>query len=464
LALCRSCFQASAFCEKEYHAVVAQTGKYPGSLLKRENPLRALLFKLFLPVAAIIGFVNPFYGLCIYVGFNIIRPEMLFWGSSHTANIIFKVSLIATALGYFRLRPNPRSLTSCGEFWLLLWIWLATVISLLFSKYPLERKAWYYSNEILILMGLGCLILGIVYRKEQLIKFQNFILACISFMSLWGIEQHFRGNERLEGLGGTAFGDTNGVAAIGVLYFPIALNSFLTTKEKKRKIIWLVSALLIAGLIIFTQSRGGFLGLVVSVAYLALRTKKKKSLLIVCCLATFAASPFLAKEYTERLSTITADEEERDMSSGSRLVLWQAGLLMFIDHPIFGVGLLNFAKAKAPYKQYLVGKVDEELLDYSFQGFKVGHGTFFTQLMAEGGLLLTIPYLWLIGGFLVGALQIKKRKGNDGDSELLDLLAGMEAGVVGHCFSIMFINALFMYFLPIQLVIGRQIIRALKEE
>lgn len=423
--------------------------------------MRELLFKLLLPFVAILGVVKPFYGLCIYVGFNILRPEMLFWGS-HTANIIFKISLLSSMIGYLRLQPNPMGVTSYREFWLLLWIWVACAISLIMSNYALEPKAWYYSTEMLKLWILGWLMLGLAYQKEHLIKLQHVSLATLSFLSIWGIQQHFLGNARLEGMGGGAYGDSNGVAAVGVLYFPIALNNALTAKNKKWKCLWFLSAALIAGLIIFTQSRGGFLGFIAGVAYLFLRTRKKKALVAVCTLAALMASPFLAQEYTKRLETITAEEGERDFSAGSRLVLWNAGVLMFMDHPIFGVGLLNFAKTKEPYKQALIGKFDQGLLDYSFRGYKVGHSTYFTQLMAEGGLLLTIPYLWLIGGFLIGALGVPKRDPTDENRELADLLAGMEAGVAGHCLSIMFINALFLYFLPIQLVVGGQIIRVLK--
>ena len=425
--------------------------------------MRALLFKLLLPLIAVIGVAYPFYGLCVYIGFNIVRPEMLFWGGQ-TGNIVFKISLLATILGYLRLRPNKRAISSCREFWLLLWIWLATVVSLQVSDFPLEPRAWYYSDELLKLWILGCLILGLVFSKDNLLKLQYVVMACISIISLWGIDQHFRGNARLEGLGGGAYGDSNGVAAVGVLYFAIALNKFLTETRKKYKIAWLISSILIVSLIIFTQSRGGFLGLVVSVVYLSLRTRRKKKLIIVCCIAIFAATPFLAKEYTARLNTITVEDEELDLSAGSRLVLWQAGLLMFKDYPVFGVGLLNFAKAKAPYKMQLAGKYDPDLLDYSFRGYKVGHGTYFTQLMAEGGLLLTIPYVWLICGFLVGALRVGRSAQGHNDHSLRDLLAGLEAGVVGHCCSILFINALFMYFLPIQLVVGGQIVRAIREQ
>jgi len=423
--------------------------------------LRILLFKLLIPIIAIIGIINPFYSLCVYIGFNILRPEMFFWGSSN-ANMIFKVSLLASLIGYLRLKPNPKKPSRHSEFWLFLWIWGAGAISLLMSSYPLEERAWFYSTELLKLWVLVYVILGVVYTRKDLLRIQHVIIIAICLLSLWGIDQHFRGNMRLEGLGGSSFGDSNSVAAAGVLYMPIALNMFLCTQKKMGKFVWLLATILIICMVIFTQSRGGFLGMMAAVAYLFLRTRRKKSLMLVCILAVFVALPFLAQEYTKRLETITAEDGHRDFSSGSRLVLWNTGVLMFLDHPVFGVGLLNFAQAKAPYKSALAGKFDPDLLDYSFRDYKVGHGIYFTQLMAEGGLLLTIPYLWLIFGFLIGATKVKRRKRGDFDLDLADLLAGMEAGIVGHCISIMFINALFFYFLPIQLVMGRQIIRVLR--
>ena len=89
---------------------------------------------------------------------------------------------------------------------------------------------------------------------------------------------------------------------------------------------------------------------------------------------------------------------------------------------------MNYAKLKTAYKSQLVGNVDEGLLEYSFQGYKVGHGTYFTQLMAEGGLFLTVPYLWLIFGFLVRSFKFSKKAKAD-DHLLMDLLIGIEAGV-----------------------------------
>lgn len=425
--------------------------------------MRAILFYLFLPVVFLAGIANPFYGLCVYLGFNIIRPEMLFWGGS-TGSIIFKVSIISTFLGYLRVRSNPRIILGYSEFWLLLWLWGACVVSLLLSNIPLEPLAWYYSQEILKLWILGCLIIGIAYKEEQLLKLQSVILGCVTFIAIWGIEQHFGGNTRLEGVGGEHYGDSNMLAAFGVLYLTIALNNAITARDLKMKLIWFISAASITAMIIFTQSRGGFLGLIGGISYLVFCARNKKMLIWIIILAGLFVSPFLANEYAKRLESITATNQDRDFSSGSRLVLWQAGILMFRDNPLFGVGLLNFAQAKMPYKYQVIGNIDTELRDYSFQRYKVGHSTYITQLLAEGGLFLTIPYIWLICGFFIESIRIRKKIGTVNANRSIDLLAGVEAGVFGYCISVIFIDALLVYFLPIQLLIGRQLIRALEHD
>lgn len=425
--------------------------------------MRQLLVYIFIPALAVIGIIYPFYGLCSYMVINILRPEMFFWGGQ-AGNILFNVTIGATILGFLKSPRNPGALLSFHEFWLLLWIWLATVVTLLLTNHPLQPRSWYYSNELMKLFIVGALILALVASKERIYRFQHIVMTAVTLLSIWGIEQHFRGNERLEGLGGKAFGDSNGVAAFAVLYLPIALNMFLTTKNTKEKMLWLFSFGCIALLIVFTQSRGGMLGLITALLYLLLRTRKRKQLFFLICLAAlvFTFSSLREADTFKRFERLTSGEK-MDYSGASRIVLWKAGLLIFKDHPLIGVGLLNFASAKAPYKAALSGSTEPDLLDYSFAGYKVGHGTYFAQIMPEGGLLLTIPYLWLIIGLFTRGYKIRKSGKHLSDPHLADLLAGLQAGVVGNCVCIIFINNLFMYFLPIQILVGGQILRQLEQ-
>lgn len=428
--------------------------------------MRALLFKLLLPFVAIVSLKFPFYGLLIYILFNIIRPEMLFWGG-HTGNIVFKVAIFSTLAGY--LWQKSTSITSpskCREFWLLLWIAGATAISVLLADLPPAPRAWYYTFEIFKIWIICWLILGIVSKSEQMLRIQYGIIVAVTLLSAWGIEQHFRGNVRLEGLGGDAFSDSNGVAAVVVLFFPIAMNMLVTAKKIKLGLIWLVMAGAMGMVIIYTQSRGGFIGVVIGVSVLLLTTRKKKLLVSLMAAIIIAASPFIGDEYKQRMSTISSGDGERDLSSGSRLVLWQAGALIFMDNKLFGVGLLNFSRAKLPYKSSLTGKVDSELLDYSFRGYKVGHSTYLGQILPEGGLFLATPCLLLFILFLrqyiktqrlkIGATNTKQHLGN--------LLTGMTAGIVAHCFALSFVDGFIGLFLPMQLTFAGQLIRIMKLE
>jgi O-antigen ligase len=430
---------------------------------KKVTAMRAMLFYAFLPFVAYLGIKRPFWGLAIYLAANIIRPEMIFWGGN-TGSVIFKVSIGSTLLGFFLQGQRFFEPWKTRDLWLMLWIWLAVMASLHFATIPLAPRAWDYAEEFLKMSLLAWLLLGLVKQKGEILKMADFTLLITSLLALWGWEQSFRGNERLEGLGGRAFGDSNGVAAFAVLFFPIALHKLLTATERRDKIFGMAATVLIGMLVVFTQSRGGFLGLAMGTFYLFYLTPKKKQLVLGMLLMVALASPFIANSYLERLSTIQADEETQDLSAGSRPVLWRAGWYIFQENPLFGVGLLNYKWAKMNHKETFRGSVDERLLDYTFQEYKVGHSTWFCQLLAEGGLVLTIPYLWLLFGFFLAARRLRAGlKVADEDKKLLYLLFGIEAGIFGHCVSISFIDSLLVIFLPVHLLLGMQIVRLLRQ-
>jgi len=423
--------------------------------------MRALLFYLCLPLIVGIGLWRPFWVLVIYLSCNIIRPEMLFWGDN-TGALVFKASIGSALLGFLFSNQSKTDPFAVRELWLLLWISLAMTASLIFSDLPPAPKVWDYVGEYYKLLLICWLLLGVVQKKQQALQIIDVLLLMAMLLSLWGWEQSFGGNARLERLGGDSFGDSNGVAAFGVLFLPLALHKIFTADERWQKIFGLNAAILIAGMIIFTDSRGGFLGLIAGAFYLLLISPKRKWIGMCCLVALLVAVPLVPDKYLARIVTIGSAQKDLtvDYSSGSRVVLWHAGWLMFEDHPIFGVGLLNFAKAKAPYRAQLAGQFDDDLLDYSFEGYKVGHSTWFGQVLPEGGLFLAIPLFWLIMSFFWRARRLQwTRSPTEETRSLHDALIGLEAGLFGYCVSISFIDALFMPFLMVHIMLGVQLIR-----
>jgi O-antigen ligase len=393
----------------------------------------------------------------VYLSANIIRPEMLFWGGNSGA-IIFKVSILATLIGFVIRGKDVFLPFKNREFFLVLWVWVAVAASLYFSDYPLHAKSWLYAEEFLKMSVIAWLIIGLIIQRNAVTTAVNTLLTVTSLLSLWGWDQSFRGNSRLEGLGGQAFGDSNHVAAFGVLFFPLALHLFMKETRPRVKVLYLFSFVLIGGMIVFTQSRGGFIGLACAVIYLMWRSPRRKALATCLFLFILVLSPFIGDKYIDRMKTIGIESTELDYSAGSRLVLWNAGWLVFKDNPIFGVGLLNFPTAKAPYKNDLRDRFDEGLLDYSFQGYKVGHSTWFCQMLAECGLFLAIPYLWLILGFFIKVGKIRKQQDRiDDNLDLYYMLVGLESGILGYCVCLAFIDGLISPFLIVHILLATQL-------
>lgn len=424
--------------------------------------LRGTLLYVLLPVLVVWILSNTYVGLVLYTCANIIRPEMFFWGGNQGA-IVFKVFIGAAMISFLR-NPGGRltSAFGCRDFWLIIWIWVALLVSIWFSPYPTNPMAYEFANEFLKLAVLLWLVLGLLHSEERIVHYERTMLGAFTFLAIWGVEQHFRGNERLEGLGGAAFGDSNGVAALLVLAFPLALNLALHSSEKRERWLgWGASAAILLA-VIATQSRGGFLGLSVAAAVFFLHSRKKKQLILITSVLLTVAALFVTDGYLNRMSTITAEEEERDLSSGSRLVLWKAGMMIFRDNPIIGTGFLSFPLAKQEY-QDAVPNVDEKLREYSFRGYKVSHNSY-VQALSEGGLFLFVPYALLILGCLWGNRALRRAKRGQAEHRLMLLLNGIEAGIVGYCVCIVFINALTAVLLPVQIVVSRVIRDTLRQE
>lgn len=87
----------------------------------------------------------------------------------------------------------------------------------------------------------------------------------------------------------------------------------------------------------------------------------------------------------------------------SRVDYWHAALEMFKSHPLFGVGLDRFGQN---YGQYA-----PQIQVVQGQGTDNAHNVFL-QLLATGGLLVILPYLFLLAVIFVSAVRsIKKANG-----------------------------------------------------
>jgi O-antigen ligase len=96
----------------------------------------------------------------------------------------------------------------------------------------------------------------------------------------------------------------------------------------------------------------------------------------------------------------TGTGERRDFAAESRLLLWKAGLQMFRDSPVVGVGPDNYQILSPEYAGFYAGRTAEKYIPGVRRAGMVTHNTWI-QTLAEGGVVTAIPFVSMfVLGFL----------------------------------------------------------------
>ncbi|WP_167527630.1 O-antigen ligase family protein [Desulfosarcina alkanivorans] len=140
--------------------------------------------------------------------------------------------------------------------------------------------------------------------------------------------------------------DPNDLAYFTLVFLP--LNLFFITRSNGIFIRLSALIFIVAGLVLIflTQSRGGFVALVVSLIILFFWSKKISKSIKIALLVIGAFIISVAPVNFERFSTLMSIEDDYNLTSPTgRIEIWKTGLRMMIDNPLTGVGVGNFARA-----------------------------------------------------------------------------------------------------------------------
>lgn len=220
------------------------------------------------------------------------------------------------------------------------------------------------------------------------------------------------------------------------LVIPIALALTLAAKYKEEKIFWGLSATLAGLTLIFTGSRGGWLGGIVGLlAFLAilfwrrllLSYRKELVSMAFVLLLTILVGFYAGSRVGGVAAPVTRIEATRaeQGSLATRFSIWRSSLRMIGDRPLLGWGFENFRD--------LFGVYREERHVLLTQGRVLAdrpHGQLLYIAFATGfaGLL---AFLWLIFAF-TGAIFRRTSAGDDQSQEQSLLFTGLVAAAVAY--------------------------------
>jgi putative inorganic carbon (HCO3(-)) transporter len=385
-----------------------------------------LLLLILLAGVAVVALAQPWIGVVVAYLFAILQPQAIWYWNFEGLRPVLWV-LLPTLFGFFlalarkdfdfATLKNRRVL-----FMLILWFFYALSYFVgpyvdVRGPYRWTEPDWAFStlNKILLIFFVGCLCIN---DERKLKALCGVILLAGGYLTYWANMQYLSGNVmgRLAGpvdiYGTGVYADENDFAMVFVVAQAFFwYMGFATRRILLRWGLWLVIPFAWHA-IFLTASRGGLVGIGVTILLMALRSKNRMLGLLI--IPAFAIAYVWQAGDLMRSRAQTIDEYRTETAAATRLEAWEAAASMIVTHPITGVGLASFGPA---------------FPDHSTNKPRVAHNTFF-QIAAESGLIAGAMYALLVITSLV-ALWKNGERLRDSDSGTSTVYLINEATLVG---------------------------------
>jgi O-antigen ligase len=195
----------------------------------------------------------------------------------------------------------------------------------------------YYANYIIVVSS--------VKKVSQFVFIVDILLLSIAFSCYNGIHQG--------GLiwGSRWFNDENQLSLLADIGIPFATVFLVIHKSKLKKIFYLFCIFTYSILNVIAYSRGGTLGLLLAVLLCVLVMKNKIRILLFMLVVTTITFHYAPPKFFEEMATLEQGTQEQ--TADDRLYLWGIALDMFKNHPLLGVGPMNYSFYFIDYEKHV---------------------------------------------------------------------------------------------------------------
>jgi probable O-glycosylation ligase (exosortase A-associated) len=329
---------------------------------------------------SVAALINPFYGLLIYVCFAIIKPDFLWSFSVPVGNYsrIIAIALLGgwAIAGFGRWDFGRAKLIVGSLVGFLFW----NAASAAVAANP--AVAWDAVESLLKIVLPFVVGITIIDTVKQLKQLAWTIMLSQGFVAYEANLGYFQGNNWLaeHGFGGMD-NNCNAIALVCAAGFAFFL-ALAETNVWRRWLAFLIAGLL-AHAIMLTNSRGGMLALIVTGMATFVLIPKRPVYYAYLALAVVVALRLAGPPVIERFSSTFVDEEKRDESAQSRVVMWGNCIELMVANPAFGVGPKHFPLVVQKFGRYNQGKEAHTLwLQVGAETGAIGLGLLLTFYLA----------------------------------------------------------------------------------
>lgn len=263
----------------------------------------------------------------------------------------------------------------------------------------------------------------------------TFFVIVVGLLALHGIYQYIIGVEMPAGWVDqneagvrtrvfSIFTSPNVFGSLLTLASPMAISLAIVNKDKRGKVLFALIALCIMASLVFTSSRGAWIGFALAVGiYVLLKDKRLIIPCVVCAVLLVVAVPSVGN----RISYMLSPEYIESSLRGGRLVRWITGLEIFAAQPVFGVGLGHFGGAVAMNHE-LRTYVNADLIDTFYMD------NYMLKTAVESGIVGFSAFAALLYSVVINGFRTIREAETKLSKELTTgIMAGL-CGVIAHNF------------------------------
>lgn len=346
-------------------------------------PLRELLLFLIVAVICLAGLIFPQIGLCGYLWFSLFRPDAVAWVTDQYQ--FSKALAICTLVGSAREIARIPTLLSNPFSVLLLLLHIPIGISVLLCQGPFLASERY--TEFIRLTIMALMIPVLFYTRAHMRLLLTVICVSLGMLGLkFGLFSLIHGGVTYETANSSQY-DNNTFGLVMAMAVPIIWYTRYLFESKLIRSALLGAMFFTAATVPTTTSRGASLALGIGLLYIVLRSKGRMIALLLAVLALGPIIYLIQESYVARMSTLADPLSEA--SAASRVEYAQAGLKMWLDYPVFGVGFgaRNYAALSEKY----LGRVNEQ---------QHGVHNTYIQMLVDSGVFAGLIY----GALLFGSI------------------------------------------------------------
>jgi len=247
-------------------------------------------------------------------------------------------------------------------------------------------------------------------------------------------------------------GDPNFYSQVLLVLVPLAMDRMRHEKKKALRMLAGYTLAVCVFSIFMTFSRGAFLSMIIIIVMMLIKNPPKPLTFLIAIAIIVPLFSVLPPSYTARLKTIpdaipglTEKDVREEASFRGRSSAQQAGWLMFLDNPLFGLGVGNFGNH---YQEYSRGLgIDSSRWDQAPHNL-------YLEIVTEKGLVGLSVFALLIGTMFAGIGRARRQFLNVGEPSLASLVVAFRIGIIGYLIASIFLQLSYPRFFWVLIGIG----------